>query len=194
VAHVTLFYSKGDGTSASDNVTVPPESRSTVSPRDTLGTGDDPAHDFSTEVTCTNNQLITVERPEYFDYKGVFTGGSDVMGTTAPASTYYFAEGTTREDFETYFCIQNPGSSTANVKLTYMKTDGNTVDQYISVPANSRATVHPADVLVTPGSTRGDFSTKVVCTNGQQIIAERPMYFNYNGVWTGGSDAVGATP
>jgi len=31
----------------------------------------------------------------------------------------------------------------------------------------------------------------VECTNGQTIIAERPMYFNYNGVWTGGHDVVG---
>ena len=28
-------------------------------------------------------------------------------------------------------------------------------------------------------------------TNGQRIVAERPMYFNYEGVWTGGSDVVG---
>jgi hypothetical protein len=33
----------------------------------------------------------------------------------------------------------------------------------------------------------------VTCTNGRQIIAERPMYFNYNG-WTGGHDAVGFVP
>ncbi len=31
----------------------------------------------------------------------------------------------------------------------------------------------------------------VECTNGQSIIAERPMYFNYNGAWTGGHDVVG---
>ena len=32
-----------------------------------------------------------------------------------------------------------------------------------------------------------DFSAKVECTNGQQIIAERPMYFNYNGSGPGGT-------
>jgi len=34
----------------------------------------------------------------------------------------------------------------------------------------------------------------VACTNGQKIIAERPMYFNYKpGVlnWNGGHDVVG---
>ena len=43
------------------------------------------------------------------------------------------------------------------------------------------------------GAHAHDISTRVVCTNGQ-IIAERPMYFNYNGVWTGGHDVVGFTP
>ena len=37
-----------------------------------------------------------------------------------------------------------------------------------------------------------DFSTKITCTNGQQIVAERPMYFDYKG-WTGGSDVMGAS-
>ncbi|MBU1670607.1 MAG: hypothetical protein KKF41_16135 [Actinobacteria bacterium] len=32
------------------------------------------------------------------------------------------------------------------------------------------------------------------CRRGrQEIIAERPMYFNYLGAWTGGHDVVGAT-
>ncbi len=122
---------------------------------------------------------------------------NDILNPPPPPAathTFYFAEGTCRPNFDPYLCIQNPGGAQADVKLTYMKTDGSTVDQYISVPADSRATVHPADVLVTPGSTRGDFSTKVTCTNGQKIIAERPMYFNYNGVWTGGHDVVGFTP
>jgi hypothetical protein len=41
--------------------------------------------------------------------------------------------------------------------------------------------------------TNHDFSAKVQCTNGQNIIAERPMYFNYKG-WTGGHDVGGFTP
>jgi hypothetical protein len=60
-------------------VTVAPNSRATVSPRNKLGTGDDPAHDFSTVVTCSNGQMIC-ERPMYFNYNGVWTGGHDVVG------------------------------------------------------------------------------------------------------------------
>ena len=46
----------------------------------------------------------------YFNYNGVWTGGSDVVGATYPSKTFYFAEGTTRPGFDAYLCIQNPGS------------------------------------------------------------------------------------
>jgi len=54
--------------------------------------------------------------------------------------------------------------------------------------------VAPADVLGTGDDAAHDFATKVNCTNGQQIIAERPMYFNYKGIWKGGHDVVGFVP
>jgi len=57
------------------------------------------------------------------------------------------------------------------------------------VPKNSRVTVSPRDKLGTGNDAAHDFSTKI--TSSQPIIAERPMYFNYNGVWTGGHDVVG---
>ena len=188
-ATVTLRYMKGDGTSASDQVAVAPYSRSTVVPRNSLGTGNDPAHDFSTEVT--SDQPIIAERPMYFNYQGVWTGGSDVMGATSPSSTFYFAEGTCRPGFVPYFTIQNSGSSSANVTLTYMKGDGTTVQDYVTVAPNARSTVAPINKLGADSDAAHDFSTTV--TSDQPVIAERPMYFNYRG-WTGGSCVVGYGP
>jgi hypothetical protein len=46
-------------------------------------------------VECTNGQQIIAERPMYFNYKGVWTGGHDVVGAPAAAGTWYFAEGYT---------------------------------------------------------------------------------------------------
>ena len=106
-------------------------------------------------------------------------------------STYYFAEGTCRPNFDTYFCIQNPGSAAASVTLNYMKGDGTSAAVDVTVPKNSRVMVSPRDTLGTGDDEAHDFSTRV--TSNQPIIVERPMYFNYNGVWTGGSDTVGAT-
>ncbi|MFH1149607.1 MAG: hypothetical protein V1748_03950 [Actinomycetota bacterium] len=194
-AAVTLTYMKGDGTTETDSLTVAKGSRATVCPRDKLGTGDDPAHDFSTRVQCTNGQSIIAERPMYFNYQGYtqanWTGGHDVIGATSPSTPVYFAEGTCRPNFDPYLCIQNPGETDAAVTLTYMKGDGTTETDSLTVAKGSRATVCPRDKLGTGDDPAHDFSTKVQCTNGQSIIAERPMYFKYNGAWTGGHDVVG---
>jgi Family of unknown function (DUF5719) len=191
-ADVTITYMKGDGTVDSQTVTVPRTSRVTISPKDKLGEADDAAHDFSARVQCTNGRQIVVERPMYFDYKGVWTGGHDVVGATSPATSFYFAEGTTRPGFDPYVCIQNPGGTPADVALTYMRGNGTTTAQYVTVPPGSRSTVHPADVLGTGDDASHDFSCRVTSTNGAGIVAERPMYFSYKDVWTGGSDVAGA--
>ncbi|MBC7081858.1 MAG: hypothetical protein H5T44_06445, partial [Thermoplasmatales archaeon] len=187
-----ITYMKGDATTAAETLTVPANSRATVLPRNTLGTGDDPAHDFSARVECTNGQQIVAERPMYFNYMGKWTGGHDVVGAIETSTVFYFAEGTCRPGFDPYISIQNPGGTAAEVAITYMKGDATTAAETLTVPANSRATVLPRNTLGTGDDPAHDFSARVECTNGQQIVAERPMYFNYMGKWTGGHDVVGA--
>jgi len=190
-AAVRVTYMMGDNSILYQNLVIPAHSRFTVSPRDKLGTGDDTAHDFSTRVECTNGQKIIAERPMYFDYRGIWTGGHCVLGSTAPATMVYFAEGNTRPEFDPYLCIQNPGLVDADVTITYMKGDSTLVSQSVTVHQSSRLTLSPRDKLGTGDDTAHDFSTRVECTNGQKIIAERPMYFNYLGAWTGGHDVIG---
>ncbi|NPV58709.1 MAG: hypothetical protein HPY75_03475 [Actinobacteria bacterium] len=192
-AAVTITYMQGDGSVQQQSFDVMGNSRYTVNVKDFLGEGEDASHDFSAKVECTNGQDIVAERPMYFNYKGAWTGGHDVVGATAPAQTFYFAEGTTRPDFDPYICIQNPGDADAEVTITYMLGDGSLATQLLTVPAHSRATAQPRDKLGTGEDVAHDFSAKVECTNGQDIVAERPMYFNYKGAWTGGHDVVGAT-
>jgi len=188
-ATVTLRYMKGDGTEVSDQAVVAPYSRSTVVPRNRLGAANDSAHDFSTEVT--SDQPVVAERPMYFNYQDMWSGGSDVMGATFPSSTFYFAEGTCRPGFVPYFTIQNSGSAPANVTLTYMKADGTSAQDYAAVAPGARATVSPINKLGAGDDAAHDFSTMV--TSDQPVITERPLYFDYKG-WTGGSCAVGYGP
>jgi hypothetical protein len=187
---VTLTYYKGDGTTATDKVTTAPLSRVTVNPRNTLGTGNDPGHDFSTLVRST--YPVIVERPMYFSYKGVWTGGHDVMGSYSTGSTFYFAEGTCRPGFETYFCVFNSGESMAQVKIEYMKGDGTQQEQSVSVSGKTRSTVFVNDILGVGDDPAHDFSAKVSTTSGG-LVVERPMYFDHKG-WTGGHDVVGEQP
>lgn len=151
------------------------------------------AEDFSTLVESTNGVGIVAERPMYFNYQGALSGGHCQAGTSAPQNEFYFAEGTTRPSFASFLCIQNPGGTAANVKLTYMRGDGSNTDQTVLVAPHSRATVNAGDVLGRVDSAASDFSAHLVSTNGVPVIAERPMYFNYNGTWDGGHCNLGIT-
>ncbi len=191
---VKITYMKGDGSNKVQNITVAPHSRSTVRVTDVLGTGNDAAHDFSAQVETTNGREIICERPMYFNYNGAWTGGSCVMGSVLPFHRWYFAEGTTRPNFNSFISILNPDPDhDTPCKITYFLGDGSTKEQMVTVPKSSRATVNVADVLGQVDSNANDFSARVVATNANPIVCERPMYFNYNGVWTGGHAVVGFT-
>jgi hypothetical protein len=192
-AQVRITYMKGNGTTVIQELAVGSATRATVLPSSELGSGDDIAHDFSAVVECTNGQRIVAERPMYFNYQGEWTGGSDVIGINSPQPVFYFAEGSCRPDFDSYLCIQNPGDATAMVKITYALGDSSVDIVELDVAAHSRATVNARDELGTGDDDAHDFSAVVECTNGQRIVAERSMYFNYNGVWNGGHDVMGAS-
>ncbi|MHB8893927.1 MAG: hypothetical protein ACYC99_01955 [Candidatus Geothermincolia bacterium] len=189
---VRATFMRGDGNQSDKVFDVPAHSRYTLKAEDVIGRGDGSAFDFSAKVESVDGGNIVVERPVYFDYKG-WTGGHNVMGATAPQKSFYFAEGTCRPGFDPYICLQNPGNEEATVGIRYMKGDGTTLDQGVTVPARSRATVQPREVLGTGDDAAHDFSTEVRCVSGDGIVAERPMYFNYRSNWTGGHDVMGAT-
>jgi poly-gamma-glutamate capsule biosynthesis protein CapA/YwtB (metallophosphatase superfamily) len=191
-AAVRITYMLGNGTTRTQPLTVKASSRSTVVVKQVLGQGDDAAHDFSARVETTNGALIVAERPMYFNYKGVWTGGHDVVGATAPAQAFYFAEGTCRPGFDPYICIQNPAATVSRVKITYMLGNGAVKTQALAVPGNSRATVVVKQALGEYDDPAHDFSAKVETYDGSKMIAERPMYFAYKNAWTGGHDVVGA--
>jgi poly-gamma-glutamate synthesis protein (capsule biosynthesis protein) len=191
-AAVKITYMLGTGKTVSESLTVKGSSRATVVVKHALGEGDDVAHDFSAKVETTNGALVVAERPMYFNYKGAWTGGHDVIGALAPQQSFYFAEGTCRPGFDPYICIQNPGAKTSQVRVTYMLGNGAVKVQPLSIAGRSRYTVVVKQMLGENDDTAHDFSAKVETLNGTAIIAERPMYFSYKGGWTGGHDVVGS--
>ena len=103
------------------------------------------------------------------------------------SSTFYFAEGFTGDNFQEYLTLGNAGTSIVDATITYMFKGGGNQQQPVSVPPNSRATV---DVNAAVGAGK---EVSVLVTSPQQIVVERPMYFDYQAKWTGGHDVVGAT-
>jgi hypothetical protein len=112
--------------------------------------------------------------PERSMYRYDRREGHDSIGTTAPAKSYYLAEGTTSWGFTTYILVQNPNAAEATVRLTYMTGAGPVQQAPFKMPAQSRKTVRVNDAM--PGK---DFSTQV--DGDIPIIAERAMY------WGGGT-------
>jgi FtsP/CotA-like multicopper oxidase with cupredoxin domain len=184
-ANISITFMMSDSSTCNHNLVVGPTTRATIFVNDIVG----PNKDVSAMVE--SDQPILAERAMYFDYDKVWTGGHIVVGAMMTDSAFYFAEGTCRPNFDTYLTMMNPGALAANVTVTYMKGDGSSAEELIYIPPNTRVNVHPSDTLGIADDSAHDFSALVECTNGQGIVAERPMYFNYAGKWTGGHDVIG---
>ena len=82
--------------------------------------------------------------------------------------------------------MQNPGTQDCTVEITYFTLEAGVKGPYkVIVPAGTRHTVY-----VNEQACAGlQLSAQVV--SDKPVVAERPMYFNYNGAWTGGHDVLG---
>jgi hypothetical protein len=179
-ALVTINFMRPDGVVHTEQVSVPARRRHSIHVDEVPGLEN---CEVSTQVT--SNLPIVAERAMYFSYDGK-DGGHGTIGANQPSSTWYFAEGYTGGYFDTWVLLQNPNDSTAVVNLTFMRADGEVTTQQVSVPARRRHSVHVDKV---PGLENCDVSTQV--TSNLPIVAERAMYFSYNGK-KGGHATIGA--
>ncbi|MBU1669662.1 MAG: hypothetical protein KKF41_02805 [Actinobacteria bacterium] len=180
---VTFFPTGGDP--IFKEYSVPADSRWTLDVSQAVGTGVD-----SSMLVLSHDVPVIAERPMYFSYRQgepgySWTGGHDVVGATEPGTHWAFAEGCTIEGFDEYICIANPGEDPARVAMEFMVESGQVFEHDIEVGAGNRVTVDVTDIVP-----RGH-SVSTLLTSDQPVVAERPMYFNYQGAWTGGHDVVG---
>lgn len=181
-ARLDLTYMLETGETVVKAHVAPPRGRYTLNMADDVGPG---YHDTSTLIQ--SSLPVVAERMMYFKYQGALDGGHDSLGAAAPATEWYFAEGTTRAGFTTYLTVMNPAEVDAVAHLSYMLGDGRVVDRDHAVKAHSRFTL---DVSEDVGG-GADVSTRL--TSSQPVVAERPMYFKYQGAWDGGHDSMGVT-
>jgi hypothetical protein len=134
-------------------------------------------------VKVEADQPIVAERPLYFS-TAAWDGGTDVVGATAPATRWRFAEGTVRSGYQEYVTLQNAAAVPTTATLTFQP--GTVAPLTLQVPAFSRVTV---DVNALAGGRADDLS--VVVDAAQPIVVERPLYFS-TPQWDGGTDVVGA--
>ena len=175
----TITYLPGTGECVEDTVELGPRSRETVDVNSRLGA----EHDVS--VMVRSDGPIVAERPMYFDYKGAWRGGHTVTGANELAREWFFAEGTTRNGFEEWLCILNPGPE-AEARVEYLFDNGEALERRYVLKANARTTIF---VNQEAGPDK-DVSLRVRAGSG--ILCERAMYFLYHGALEGGHVMMGA--
>jgi N-acetylmuramoyl-L-alanine amidase len=137
-------------------------------------------------LTVDSPLPIMVERPMYFLYGGRWDGGHVSSGTNQPSNNWYFAEGYTGPGFEEWLCLLNPGEQPAKVKIEYLSQGGLLKEEERLVHPWQRDTVFVNEVV------GPDKEISMRVTSDQPVVAERPIYFLYHGVWAGGHVSTGA--
>ena len=178
-----VTFMKSDATTIIETVTVESTSRSTVNVNQYADNDS-----VSTKVSSTNNVKVTAERIVYWDVGNIHWGGGHCsIGAYVPNTLWYFAEGATVTDYTTWIAIQNPHDSEAQCRITFMKSDGQSVVLTRDVDAHKRDTVRINDYV-----TNDSVSTKVESTNGVGIVSERVVYWNSGGLTqVGGHCSIG---
>ncbi len=142
-----------------------------------------PDREVSTCISSQNDVGVVVERSMYFD-SGGRSDGHCASGSPGLSNTWYFAEGYTGAGFDEYILVLNPWFNSSHARLTFYDEAGNEqAYDYWLLPA-SRLTVHVNELA--PGK---NVSAKVETSYAS--VAERAMYFDYNGR-KGGHCALGS--
>lgn len=146
---------------------------------------------FATSVTST--QPVVVERAQYWGQPSWIESHNSV-GVTTPSRRWALAEGRVggTVSAQTYILLANFGKDVATVTLTFLRENGSPIVKTVDVPESTRLTVgitgDPNSLV--PELTGESFGTLIEST--QNIIVERSLYSNANGViWAAGTNATG---
>jgi hypothetical protein len=170
-ATVHLTYMTSAGAVDGPSLVVPGGFRQSVDVADTVGDC------WSVSTTVASDKPVVAERSMYLDTATTFRqAATDSIGVVSGNTTWYLAEGSTGNSgdgsFETWVLVQNPGTQTANVQVTYMTPSGAVTGPALVLEPMTRKTVNVADTV--PGC--WEVSTKV--TADRPVIAERSIYWS----------------
>ncbi len=181
-AAVEVTYYPVGGQEMTQQVNIAAERRQTILVNSVVGPGRDVA------MRVDSDQPIVAERPMYFQYATGWDGGHLSIGAPDTSVYWFFAEGTTRAGFAEWLCLFNPGDVETRVSVKYVFGDATTQTQDLLMAPGQRFSIS-VNELVGP-----DKDVAIWVESEQGIVAERSMYFSYQGVWDGGHNAKGTLP
>jgi hypothetical protein len=188
-ANVTYTYLPATGLSITKTRTVAARSRWTGNIA-----GEDPSLANAAVATrISSTQPVIAERAQYWPFDPAqWFEAHNSFGATSLGVKWGLAEGRvgTAANYQTYVLLANPSTSVANVKVTFLKTDGTTVVKNYEVQPTSRFNVEVHATV--PELSNESFGTLIEVENGIGIAVERAMYSDSAGVvWAAGTNALG---
>ena len=132
--------------------------------------------EVSAVVRSTNGVPIIVERAMYLSAPGrPFAAAHESAGVTAPATSWFLAEGATGDFFDLFILVANPNDEEAALEARYLLTNGQVITKTYTSPPNSRFNIWVD--LEGPLLADAAVSTTITSTNGVPIIVERAMWW-----------------
>ncbi len=204
-ANVTVTYAFTNGSTKTVNITVPARSQVIRSVNTDVGSG------MLVAMKVHSNNGIVAERQQFFSLTALTPNSTEVevVGTTTGAqglsTIYSFAEGHLGSSFSELVTVFNPNSSSIHVAITYLVTNGTRqylAQQQVNIPAmgvvqvNANTFLNVPNWATTASGVAVDTSLIVQSLQGNggtilPLVAERSLYFNFQGSMAGETSVVG---
>ena len=187
-ANVTMTFLTDGGQTVVRNKVVPANGRLTVN----IATEDPILANAAVSTTVAADQPVVAERAMYWPgTPAAWTEAHNSFGATTLGTKWGLAEGRVgmAQAFQTYILLANPGSTAANVRITFLRATGAPVVKTFTVAPTSRFNVHANSAA--PELVDEAFGALVEVTNGVGISVERAMYSDALGqTWAAGTNAL----
>jgi hypothetical protein len=189
-ALVALEFHRSNGAKQPHTITVGSLTRGTVFANQLPGMTN---AEFSTVIE--SDQPLVADRTMTWDSQGY--GAHAETSISAPALTWYLAEGATHSGFDLFYLLQNPNAAESHVRVRYLRPSGAPLEKTYTLPPTSRTNIW-VDVEEFAGLgqalSRTDVSAVIEVLNGQPIIVERAMYLSSQGrLFNAGHESAGIT-
>jgi hypothetical protein len=149
---------------------------------------------MSTVVTSTNSVPIVVERAMWWPAPGFnWQEAHNSPGEIVTGSRWAVAEGESGgpNGKQTYLLIANTSTFVGTARVTLLFEDGTTTEKVFTLPASSRTNVSVDVEFPTAFGRRYGALIETQGATPAQVVVERAMYSNANGViWAAGTNAL----
>jgi hypothetical protein len=187
-AQVTYLLSTGQN--VTKTYTVHAQSRFTISVKD-----EDPAlADAAVSVIVDSGSVpVVVERAMWWPAPGNWYEGHGVLGAQTTGTRWGLAEGEEggSTNLQTYVLIANTSAFAGSAQVTLLFEDGTSAEQDVALSASSRVNVPIGAVFAQAAGKRFGVVVDSLGATPCQIVVERAMYSDANGVtWAAGTAAL----